>query len=626
MPSPGSRRWLRWGLVAVVVVLVLAGGAVAFVLAHAPHNVSHPNVEFTAPDHDDDARRQDRAPSTTSRGRATASTPGARTFRRPQRPEPPLHVGWRFEDYALLEFPPVIYQNSAVPDGRRRVGEGADSRPATSCGRPKVGHAGGRLTGARDQPGAHVRLAALDSTADSTRQRPVRRAVDEAPARSSGRSRSRPAPSPRRSRWGNAVYFGDQGGTVYSLNATTGQVNWTYHASGAVKGGPALSNGALYFGDYSGRAYALNAANGHQVWAVNTNGADFGFGSGNFYSTPASRSAASTWATPTGASTRSRAEDGRSSPGRPARAPTCTHRRPSTTPPGSGRPSTSAPTTATSTRSTPNPARSVEAPGRRQDLGLGDHRRQRRLLLRPRHQDDRRAGRAHRPQVFSFPDGAFNAGGMRRHRNDLPERLHDALPDASGPLNTELAHRANLISTPHSQRLDTTSYATRGKSPRIGRAKRSQGTCVRELPAILMCLCVVVVEVTARNRPRRAAGSARSTRQSSIACARSSRTPPPPASVVVARSARLLAAVLAVMSPAFRPPRTAMRAPRPDTWKRPLKRGRFSRVQHKLAFLLDRGCGGPHGRSSVCGAGARRVRRLQRGPSDGRGLPHPVAR
>jgi outer membrane protein assembly factor BamB len=43
----------------------------------------------------------------------------------------------------------------------------------------------------------------------------------------------------------------------------------------------------LYFGDYSGRAYAVNAANGHQVWAVGTNGTHFGFGSGQFYATPA---------------------------------------------------------------------------------------------------------------------------------------------------------------------------------------------------------------------------------------------------------------------------------------------------------------------------------------------------
>ena len=41
--------------------------------------------------------------------------------------------------------------------------------------------------------------------------------------------------------WQDAVYFGDQSGTVYSLDARDGHVNWTYHASGAVKGGPALA-------------------------------------------------------------------------------------------------------------------------------------------------------------------------------------------------------------------------------------------------------------------------------------------------------------------------------------------------------------------------------------------------
>jgi outer membrane protein assembly factor BamB len=83
------------------------------------------------------------------------------------------------------------------------------------------------------------------------------------------------------------VYFGDQNGTVYSLRARDGHVNWTYSAHGAVKGGPSLAYGRLYFGDYAGRAYALNPNNGHQIWAVTTSGGDFGFGSGNFYSTPA---------------------------------------------------------------------------------------------------------------------------------------------------------------------------------------------------------------------------------------------------------------------------------------------------------------------------------------------------
>jgi outer membrane protein assembly factor BamB len=87
--------------------------------------------------------------------------------------------------------------------------------------------------------------------------------------------------------WGGSVYFGDQSGAVYSLAARTGRVNWVYHARGAVKGGVAQANGILYFGDYAGRVYALHARSGRVLWDVGTNGSAFGFGSGNFYSTPA---------------------------------------------------------------------------------------------------------------------------------------------------------------------------------------------------------------------------------------------------------------------------------------------------------------------------------------------------
>ncbi len=119
---------------------------------------------------------------------------------------------------------------------------------------------------------------------------------------------------------GLSVFAGSQGGTVYSFRTYDGHVNWTYHASGAVKGGLAFADGDLYFGDYAGRAYALNPATGQQIWAVSTNGAHFGFGSGTFYSTPsvaygrvymgntdnrvysfAQRSGQLAWATETGA-------------------------------------------------------------------------------------------------------------------------------------------------------------------------------------------------------------------------------------------------------------------------------------------------------------------------------------
>jgi outer membrane protein assembly factor BamB len=280
---------MRRGLVAAAVLVALAGGAVAFVLAHTPHNVSHPNVEFTAP-----------TPTTAT----TSPKPAAmdnfawprygfdaeRThfYPGPNAPEPPLHVGWRFQDFALLEFPPVIYENTLYVLDDRGAAKALDKRTGRKLWETKAGSLAAAspalatsqgllyvaLLSASPHPrptGGNGRFAALSmKTGQIVWSKAIPAGTESSPIA-----------------WGNAVYFGDQGGTVYSLNATTGQVNWTYHASGPVKGGPALSGGVLYFGDYSGRAYAVNAATGHQIWAVSTNGAHFGFGSGNFYSTPA---------------------------------------------------------------------------------------------------------------------------------------------------------------------------------------------------------------------------------------------------------------------------------------------------------------------------------------------------
>ncbi|HEY4830223.1 MAG TPA: PQQ-binding-like beta-propeller repeat protein [Solirubrobacteraceae bacterium] len=287
MPSPGSRRWVRWGLVAVVVVLVLAGGAVAFVLAHAPHNVSHPNVEFTRPTTTTTAQKPAAVDNFTW---PRYGFDAARThfYSGPNPPEPPLHVGWRFQDYALLEFPPVIYRNALYLIDDDGSAKALDKRTGRKLWETKVG------TLAAASPALGISQGLMYVSLLSTTPHP-------GPTGRNGRFAalsmktgqivwSKRIPAGTESSpiaYGNAVYFGDQSGTVYSLNATTGQVNWTYHASAAVKGGLAYSNGTVYFGDYSGRAYALGAATGHQIWAVNTNGADLGFGSGNFYSTPA---------------------------------------------------------------------------------------------------------------------------------------------------------------------------------------------------------------------------------------------------------------------------------------------------------------------------------------------------
>ena len=78
-----------------------------------------------------------------------------------------------------------------------------------------------------------------------------------------------------------------ENGTVYAMNASSGDVRWRFQADGAVKGGLALADGRLYFGDYGGRAYAIRASDGGLVWKTGTSGGRLGLSGGNFYSTPA---------------------------------------------------------------------------------------------------------------------------------------------------------------------------------------------------------------------------------------------------------------------------------------------------------------------------------------------------
>ena len=288
MPSPTPRRLLRRGLVGAAVVLVLMGAAVAFVLAHAPGNVSHPNLQFTSPT----TTTPTPPPKTTTRVVDNFQWPWygydagrTRFFDAPSALAPPLHRGWHFFDGGLLEFPPVIYHERmfllddnasakaiSTTTGRElwhdKIGTLAAASPAVAAGAGlvlmPVLSTGGRTPG-------NGRFAALSlATGRVVWSKPVPAGSESSPIVH-----------------GQTVYFGDQGGTLWARNVATGALDWTYHASGAIKGGPALVGGVLYFGDYAGRAYAVRAANGHQVWAVGTDGAHFGFGSGNFYSTPA---------------------------------------------------------------------------------------------------------------------------------------------------------------------------------------------------------------------------------------------------------------------------------------------------------------------------------------------------
>ncbi len=275
----------------MAVLLLALGGTVAFLLLHAPGNISHPNLSFTTS-------------STTS---TTTPAPPAkkhtvpvdnslwprygydaartRYFPNSSALDPPLRRGWTFSDPALLEFPPVIEGKTMFLIDDSGVARALDKTDRKTLWTRKLG----TLAAASPAIGVNQHLIYVPVLSNHG-HRPGGGRLAALSMRTGQVVWSHTVPAGSESSplaYGNAVYFGDNGGNVYSLRADNGHVNWVYHASGAVKGGPALANGIIYFGDYSGHAYGINAGNGHQIWRVGTNGTRFGFGSGNFYSTPA---------------------------------------------------------------------------------------------------------------------------------------------------------------------------------------------------------------------------------------------------------------------------------------------------------------------------------------------------
>lgn len=74
---------------------------------------------------------------------------------------------------------------------------------------------------------------------------------------------------------GGRLFVGSQNGTVYSLDAKSGCVAWTFTAHGGVRGSVVVGPRAgvpgkysAYFTDQQGYAYALDAATGTELWTM----------------------------------------------------------------------------------------------------------------------------------------------------------------------------------------------------------------------------------------------------------------------------------------------------------------------------------------------------------------------
>jgi outer membrane protein assembly factor BamB len=282
MPSPGFRR----GLVAVAGLLLAIGVAVVvLVLVSSPRTRRHPQTTaHVAPP----PAPAPAAPPAPKPRPAPTDDPWpfygynlARTrfFPNSAKLDPPLHVGWTFHDGALLEFPPVIYDNTLYFEDANGWASGLNTTNGKLIWHRRIG------TLAAASPGLDLLHKLVFFTLLST----------SPGARSSGNGAvvalsmktgqvvwSHPLPPGSESSplvHGLSVFLGDQGGTVYSFRTYDGHLNWTFQANGGVKGGVAFAHNTIYFGDYGARVYAVNAANGGEIWSA--------AGGDTFYSTPA---------------------------------------------------------------------------------------------------------------------------------------------------------------------------------------------------------------------------------------------------------------------------------------------------------------------------------------------------
>jgi serine/threonine protein kinase/outer membrane protein assembly factor BamB len=77
------------------------------------------------------------------------------------------------------------------------------------------------------------------------------------------------------------VYVGTKSGTLHSVNAATGQRDWSFPGSGDLLAAPVAADGMVFFVDTDGNLRAINAATGKQTWRTSVTAAVFAPAAGN---------------------------------------------------------------------------------------------------------------------------------------------------------------------------------------------------------------------------------------------------------------------------------------------------------------------------------------------------------
>ncbi len=64
-----------------------------------------------------------------------------------------------------------------------------------------------------------------------------------------------------------SIYVGTISGTLYKIDATSGQVRWTYHPGNGMESSVAVADGMVYLKDNNGTLHAVSAATSKEVWS-----------------------------------------------------------------------------------------------------------------------------------------------------------------------------------------------------------------------------------------------------------------------------------------------------------------------------------------------------------------------